>query len=42
MCLSAAGVIPLALMRNISSLANMNAMSMGFYCIFIVVVSFLH
>ena len=39
MCLSSLGVIPLSLMRNISSLANMNAMSMGFYCVFIFVVS---
>lgn len=41
MCLSSLGVIPLALMRNISSLANMNAMSMGFYCIFVFVVIFM-
>lgn len=39
MCLSSLGVVPLALMRNISSLANMNAMSMGFYSIFVLVVS---
>eukprot|EP00794_Sanderia_malayensis_P008970 gene8970-9928_t len=38
MCISSLGVIPLALMRNLSSLANMNALSMSFYCIFILVV----